>query len=84
MTTAEASYRRQVTQDGNDDFVAITCSGCGEPIPDLCECLPPITCGMELADGTLCERPSLHEGDHTDRPYLGFARVLLRAIIADG
>ncbi len=26
--------------------------------------LPPLTCGMKLADGTRCERPTLHERPH--------------------
>ncbi len=29
--------------------------------------LPPIICGMELADGGRCDRPSLHGGDHDER-----------------
>ena len=53
-----------------------TCFGCVE--------LPPITCGLELADGSICDRPSLHAGDHEQsRPFLNLARIILGAVIAD-
>ncbi len=36
------------------------------PPTRMSEILPPVTCGQELADGTRCDRPSLHAGDCGD------------------